>query len=61
MVPGGDVGSVPYGLASALFNNCTSTNNTRVFLVMGTEGDDNNPNPDYVTWSVYFSNLVRIF
>ena len=53
--------TVPGGLASALFNNCTSLNNTRVYLVMGTDGDDNNANPNYVTWLVYFSNLSVYF
>lgn len=42
----------PPSLASALFNEDTVSNVTTVYLVMGTEKDENNPNPLYVTWYV---------
>lgn len=42
--------TIPLSLASALYNSSTASNITNVFMVFGTEGDDNSMNPNYVTW-----------
>lgn len=54
LVPGVPIVNItfPPSLASALFNESTVSNVTNVYLVMGTEKDENNPNPEYVTWYV---------
>lgn len=39
---------LPSGLASALYES--TSNIVQLYLVMGTEGDDNNFNPKYITW-----------
>ena len=53
LIGGDNVGTaIPHSLASALFNDSTASNITTVFMVFGTKGDDNNMNPDYVTWYV---------
>ena len=44
--------SLPGSLASALFGRQPDqpVNVTTVYLIFGTEGDDNNMNPAYLTW-----------
>ena len=42
---------LPYGLPTALYKSDDTIGNiTTAYLVMGTESDDNNGNPEYVTW-----------
>lgn len=50
----------PPSLASALFNEDTISSVTNVYLVMGTEKDENNPNPDYVTWYVVHYSRFKV-
>lgn len=52
MVTSMNVNTLPDSLASALFGNDPDEkiNVTTIYLVFGTEGDDNNMNPKYLTW-----------
>ena len=40
------------GLVTALYNESSPCFIQPVYMIFGTEGDDNNPNPQYVSWLV---------
>lgn len=42
--------SLPQGLATALYGDGEGLNVTSLFVVFGTQGDDNNFKPNYLTW-----------